>query len=432
MTRLLSFVAAVVLLVSTATLVTAQESAQETLRAAREAQAAARLEAADLAKDLDVLEATDDELIAALQALSEQIHAQEALVESARNDVAQARATEERLRAEIVVVTARSAELRELTVERAVAAYVAPRDNAVASGDPTQDARRDALFRQVDLNSKELIDELRAVNDDLAALETEADEAAIAAAEREAELNAALTRLEGDRAAQENIRAQLSEEIQALEAELDEMAAVEAELSGIIRDKQREIAREEALRRAALTTTTTSTTSTTAPASTDPDSPGTTTETLVPASTDQVDSGSSTTTSAPVVVPASNPDLIWPTTGSVTSSFGNRIHPISGSSRFHAGIDISSRTGNPIWAAQSGTVIYSGWMRGYGETVMIDHGGFVTLYAHQSERQVSEGTRVSQGQQIGLIGSTGDSTGPHLHFEVRINGSATNPAAYLP
>lgn len=124
--------------------------------------------------------------------------------------------------------------------------------------------------------------------------------------------------------------------------------------------------------------------------------------------------------------------FIWPTSGPITSEFGYRIHPIYGRQILHSGIDIGVPTGTVIHAADSGTVVLSGWVSGYGYTVIIDHGnGFSTLYAHNSELLVSEGQSVSQGEAIAHAGSTGNSTGPHLHFEVRINGEPQNPLNYL-
>lgn len=126
-------------------------------------------------------------------------------------------------------------------------------------------------------------------------------------------------------------------------------------------------------------------------------------------------------------------DLIWPLSSmTITSEYGWRIHPIFGTSRYHSGIDIGADYGDPIWAAAGGTVIHSGWLGGYGKTVIIDHGGgLTTLYAHNSELTVSEGESVYQGQIIAYAGSTGYSTGPHLHFEVREYGEPVNPYNYL-
>ena len=124
--------------------------------------------------------------------------------------------------------------------------------------------------------------------------------------------------------------------------------------------------------------------------------------------------------------------FMWPISGSITSDYGWRTHPIFGTSRFHSGLDIGADYGDSVVAADSGTVIYSDWQGGYGKTVMIDHGGgLVTLYAHNSELAVYVGQNVSKGQLIAYAGSTGYSTGPHVHFEVRVNGSTTNPLDYL-
>ena len=125
--------------------------------------------------------------------------------------------------------------------------------------------------------------------------------------------------------------------------------------------------------------------------------------------------------------------FIWPVTGEITSYYGWRTHPVFGTTRYHSGMDIACDYGTPIVAADSGTVIYSGWMGGYGYAVMIDHGGgLVSLYGHNQELAVSEGQYVNKGQVISYAGSTGWSTGPHCHFEVRIHGEVTEPLDYLP
>jgi len=123
--------------------------------------------------------------------------------------------------------------------------------------------------------------------------------------------------------------------------------------------------------------------------------------------------------------------LQWPVVGPVTSPFGWRIHPIFHVRKFHTGIDIGVGYGTPIHAADGGRVIYATWMTGYGNTTIIDHGsGISTLYAHQSSILISSGS-VTKGQVIGYVGATGYATGPHLHFEVRINGNPVNPLGYL-
>ena len=130
--------------------------------------------------------------------------------------------------------------------------------------------------------------------------------------------------------------------------------------------------------------------------------------------------------------------LNWPvpakaaSSSSLSSGFINRNNPISGRRELHTGYDIPAPYGSNIVAAEAGTVIYSGWMNGYGNTIMIDHGGgLVTLYGHNSSLVVSKGQSVTRGQVIAKCGSTGNSTGNHCHFEVRVNGKAVSPEPYL-
>lgn len=122
----------------------------------------------------------------------------------------------------------------------------------------------------------------------------------------------------------------------------------------------------------------------------------------------------------------------WPVSGRITSYFGGRKSPGGIGSTNHKGIDIAAPKGTPVYAADGGTVTYSGWMSGYGYLVRIDHGnGYVTYYGHNSSLTVSVGQHVYKGQQIARVGSTGNSTGNHCHFEIRYNGVAKNPLNYL-
>jgi len=120
--------------------------------------------------------------------------------------------------------------------------------------------------------------------------------------------------------------------------------------------------------------------------------------------------------------------LLWPVEGRISSPYGWRVHPIFRTREFHTGIDIAVPWGTPIHAAAAGTVIFTGWMRGYGMLVILDHGnGLSTTYSHLSSYLVHVGEHVDRGQEIAKIGSTGWSTGPHLFFEVRENGQPVNP-----
>ena len=140
-------------------------------------------------------------------------------------------------------------------------------------------------------------------------------------------------------------------------------------------------------------------------------------------------SGVPTSTGTP---PAGGGQLQWPTDGPLTSPYGYRVHPIFGDTRLHSGIDIGAPYGAGVYAAEDGTVSYVGAMSGYGNVVVIDHGGGLsTTYNHLSAFSVSNGQSVSRGAHIASVGCTGYCTGPHLHFEVRINGSAVDPMPYL-
>ncbi len=126
--------------------------------------------------------------------------------------------------------------------------------------------------------------------------------------------------------------------------------------------------------------------------------------------------------------------IAWPipSSSNITSPYGPRKNPINGRGENHTGIDVSAKVGASIVAAEGGTVIYSGVMNGYGYVVIIDHGNSLsTLYAHNSKLLVEKGQKVNRGDVISKAGSTGYSTGPHLHFEVRVNGVATNPIPYV-
>jgi len=136
---------------------------------------------------------------------------------------------------------------------------------------------------------------------------------------------------------------------------------------------------------------------------------------------------------AGIVVPSTAPGVLaWPVTGTITSPFGPRRNPFTGAAEFHQGLDIGANMGTTVTAAASGTIISAGWYGGYGNYILIDHGGGMsTGYGHLSRIFVSSGQQVQRGQALGAVGSTGASTGPHLHFEVRISGKPVDPTAYL-
>ncbi|PYS89719.1 MAG: hypothetical protein DMF64_16950 [Acidobacteria bacterium] len=125
---------------------------------------------------------------------------------------------------------------------------------------------------------------------------------------------------------------------------------------------------------------------------------------------------------------------IWPAEGVLNDGFGARYDPFGGGgSEFHTGQDITAAPGTPVVAAANGSVTFAGWKNGYGQLVEIDHGhGLTTRYGHLSKIETTIGQEIARGEPLGRVGSTGRSTGPHLHYEVRINDTPVNPLAYLP
>jgi murein DD-endopeptidase MepM/ murein hydrolase activator NlpD len=123
---------------------------------------------------------------------------------------------------------------------------------------------------------------------------------------------------------------------------------------------------------------------------------------------------------------------IWPVEGRLMGGFGERTDPFSGEGAMHTGVDISAPSGTPVCATADGIVTLAAWSNGYGQLVVVDHGGgFETYYAHLSRFAVVEGQEVRRGEQVGAVGSTGRVTAPHLHYEVRIGGAPVNPHTYL-
>ena len=384
MTRLRPFlIALAALLVVALAAPVGADSASSTRRQRDEA----RRKRAAAAAQLDALEVSDLQLEEALNALEANVQGQQSQVEAAQ---VAAKAAEDEVAATQIKIDAtrqRIGDLRDDLEDRAVEAYMRPTGDAfgevIGSKDINEAGRKQALLSQVAASQLDVIDELAAAEEDLVVLKGEADAAAERARQARDEAQGRLAELEQARAEKARVAAELDARIAEIRGEAEALASQDAELTALIRRKEAE-ARQAAARQAS-------------------------------------GGGASATPGS-----ASASGLIWPVRGPVTSEYGQRW------GRLHAGLDISAGTGTPIWAAQSGTVIFSGIQNGYGQTIIIDHGGgLTTLYAHQSRRIASEGQRVSRGDTIGLVGSTGQSTGPHLHFETRVNGSPQNPRRYL-
>jgi murein DD-endopeptidase MepM/ murein hydrolase activator NlpD len=316
------------------------------------------------------------ELLAANEALDRAVARQELRVEAAAEAHDDMLLDLTRLQARLGDVRARHDQLRREAAERAVALYVNPRDDLVehllASGELDEGVRRRAFVASLQARSHSIGDELRRAERDLRELEatTEASAAELDAARDDLASQAAgLTPLQERKV---RLSSALRQRIEALTAEVDGHAANEAAILRVIAEE-----------------------------ATPPPPEGT----------------------APPPVAS----VVWPADGEVTSEFGIRWGVL------HRGIDIAAAEGTPVVAARAGRVIEAGWTSGYGRTVIVDHGdGSTALYAHLSGVDVGDGDQLAAGSPLGAMGSTGNSTGPHLHFETRIDGEAEDPRGLLP
>ncbi|MCX7621903.1 MAG: peptidoglycan DD-metalloendopeptidase family protein [Acidimicrobiales bacterium] len=358
-----------------------------------------RQQQARIAAELEPLKATDDELARALAVVTNNLRAQQARTDDARRAAEDARHRADELAREQEELEGEIESLRSRLRDQAVAAYMNPGGRVDRAGelfttdDLTGVERQKHLVDSVMGSGADLQDQLRLRREQLKRVRAEAEQAVTEADARQAEAERALEQLAEAEAAQRRVKAAYEQRIAAYENEARQLAAEDAQMQRIILDAEaRARAQEEASRKSneALS------------GGRVPDAPG------------QISA----------VVSAGG--CIWPLPGGrVSQEFGGR--------NGHPGIDIFAPFGTPIYAAKGGEVIFAGWNNGgYGNLVLVDHGGgMVTAYAHQSQVAVSVGQTVRQGQLLGYEGSTGYSTGPHLHFEVRINGQAVNPRSCL-
>jgi len=295
-------------------------------------------------------------------------------------------------------------------------------------GDPNRLARRQFYVEELGAGAQALIDRLRRVLDDQHAAVQQAEQAQAEIAQAQADIAEALDELSELREAQEKLQEEWdrkrSELLVQIEVEAQVQADIENEISGLTqaisaiedeieRERERIRLEEERRRREAELARL---------AELERQRQADLARLAEQGREGQFDA---------IEIPAP-PEFFRPVTSKAGSGFGNRIHPIFGTVRFHSGLDFADNMGDPIFAAASGTVTEARYREGYGNTIQIDHGGgWSTLYAHLSQFNVSPGNRVEIGQTIGLVGSTGWSTGPHLHFEVRYRGSPRDPAKYI-
>ncbi len=358
---------------------------------AEDKRAAAQEKKAEAAAQLDTLKASDDELESAVKALDAGVQAQAATTNAAQQALKAAEMNLGSAQVRLANTEARMADLRVRASEAAVRAYVHPGGDTlleiVRAKDLGEASRRQALLAHVVESDRDIVDQMRAIRQDQQFERENLSKAREVAADRKKAAAEKLLTLEQTRTDQVRLKNALDARIVAVTAEIDALSREEATLSALIRSRQLPAESTDS-----------------APAEKSSGSGG--------GGGDARVSGSG---------------VSWPASGSVTSGFGYRW------GRLHAGLDIANGVGTSIRAAKGGRVILAGWNGGYGNCIVIDHGGgLTTLYGHMSRLAAGEGETVKQGEQIGAMGSTGNSTGSHLHFETRVNGDPRDPSRYLP
>jgi len=399
-----------------------------------------------VSSELNELEASDEQLKAELDRLAAQVKESEAHASEARADLIQLEHQLVDLDAQVKTAQDEAVAARKAAAERAVDAYMRPdRESAsqvLAARDPQQFGKIHLFVTHVAQYNYAVVHHREAAELQLKVRVAEVEGVRGRARELTASAENDVTEAARLRDRQVVVREALDNRIADLKHESSELAAQEATLTALI--AQREAATAAAVpetvpptTEAPATTTSTAAPTTTTTATTRPGPPASgvtttvrpTTTTAAPTTTAKPGTTVTTTPAPTTTRPAGYGKGIvaWPLSGPVTSGFGFRW------GANHKGIDIGVPSGTPIHAAKAGVVFFSGEMSGYGNVILIDHGsGLVTLYAHQSKLIAPSGASVAVGETIGLVGSTGHSTGPHLHFEVRINGVAYDPLAYLP
>jgi septal ring factor EnvC (AmiA/AmiB activator) len=385
-----------------------------------------RQQKAALASQLDTAKASTEDVAAALTALDQQVASQQAQVNESQRaiDAAERRIAEldQQLQQNKSDVDRIAGELRDQALRR----YVKPEGDVdstqLLKSDNFDDAeQRKALAEMQWGSSHDSIDQLRGAKAKLADLQAQSDAARKDATDRKADQQSQLDSLNSSRAAQARVKAEWDNRVSQMEGSEQSLNAADAQLTQLIQSHQATLDQQAAAAKAAQQRQAQQAQAVSAPRASSTGTSGGSSSGNSGSNGGGGGGGGSIPPSAP---PSTGGGMIWPIAGRVSQEFGHNGHP---------GIDIFAPLGTPIWAAKGGTVIYAQMNDGgYGNLVLIDNGGgIVTAYAHQSQILVSVGQSVSQGQTIGLEGSTGNSTGPHLHFEVRVNGSVQNPRNYL-
>jgi len=332
---------------------------------------------------VDAAKADDAQLEAAVRELDTSVTAQSSTTAAAQQSASAAQVAVGSAEARLAATEARMSGLREAAASLAVRAYVHPGGDPLmqllGSTDVGEASRRETMLSHVASTDRDVLGQLRATREDQEGEQTDLNRLRDQADARRKAAVSHLDELRAARDSQARLKGALDERIQEYQAEVDGLSRDQATIEGLLRARQ---------------------------GSSAPGGPA----------LDTAASG-----------PPSSYGLIWPVDAPVTSPFGFRW------GRMHTGIDLGAGPGTPIRAAKAGRVVTSGNDGGgYGLLTVIDHGGgLTTLYAHQTQSVVSVGSSVTQGQVIGYVGCSGHCTGPHLHFETRIDGNPENPQSFL-
>ena len=357
-------------------------NAQEDVEDARKQREQARIEQLEAQAALDVLDAEFEDVQAAFDAADELVRLAENRANEVTAQLDQAQILLRQTEVGIAWAEYDQDQIRDELADLAIRQYLGVSDETPTFGGENlnETLTRNAVLDVVQGAGQDVLDTARSAEDQQQDLRDQAADALAEVRRLEAQLKEERIELDAAREVRERAKDALDGRRQEWVGKIDELEAEEQELTDFIRVETQRLDATSAL--------------------------------------DAARSGEGYT---------------WPTAGGIASYFGYRVHPILGYSRLHGGLDIGGRMGQPIWAAKEGVVIMARVNGGYGNTIVVDHGGgYATLYGHQSSFEVREGDYVETGQHIGNVGSTGLSTGPHLHFEVRLNGSVIDPLPFLP
>jgi murein DD-endopeptidase MepM/ murein hydrolase activator NlpD len=338
----------------------------------RQKRDAARARRAAIAAKLDAARASDQQLSTAVANLDNAVRAQVSATDAAQQALSASEVSVRQAETRLNATQQRVGQLKSRAVDSALQAYMHAGGHTlidiVQARNLNDLSRRETFVKQLVANDRDVLDQLRSAQQDQAAEQAKLGKARDVTKARRKDAGAKLKDLAGQLKTQARLRGAMNDRIAEYAAEAEAVASEEGNIQKLLNVAQ------------------------------------------------GGDTG-----------PASAAGLIWPCRGPLTSGFGMRW------GRMHQGQDIACGYGTPIHAAKAGTVVFAGVMSGYGNVIIIDHGGgFSTLYAHQSSLAASQGQHVNQGDVIGYVGSTGHSTGPHLHFETRFGGNPRNPMPYLP